>query len=460
MTIGYNASRIPISRWGLAAILCVIPFALSIRSLSLAHSNFQIGIDFRLTYTAARAWVLGQDPYDDETLKRVWSESGMPNATPPGLPQTPNVYPLSVAPVLAPLAWMSYPSAFALWLIFNASAAAIMAYRLIAQSLHAEAGASSNRIERGPIPESSMQLAPTLKGLLPFGAAGILLLGFPLHYALVVGNLAILTALFALFAIQHRDTRPMLAGVLFGVALVKHTLCAPLALLFLLEGRWRLLAGAAATQILLLGVATLGYSGTPTSGWISNMLATGFDSLSPGAVNHFASLDYTALHIELPALLYRISPGLADWRILILSVLGIAMAAGFRKSPDTRENLAFIEFRYIVMLTFTLIAFYHRVYDVILVIYLLVAWLLRYRNVIPYSLSTCLWFALVMSMFSGAAVDGGSANANYLTLAFVHTNTIWALLIIQLVGTAAMWRMQTGGEDFVGAALRPRPSFR
>lgn len=395
-----------------------------------------------MTYTAARTWLSGLDPYDDAILKRVWLRSGMPHATPPGRPQTPNVYPLSIAPVLAPIAWMPYPQAFAIWLLINAVAAGFLIHHVIAS---ASAETNTQWRDGGPPPligDWEGQFCPSLRPYLPHAAACILMLGFPLHYGLVVGNLAILTALCVVLTLRYRDSKPATAGVLFGLALVKYSVCAPLALLFAFERRKALLAWAIGTQGMLLGAATIGYGGATPLGWIDTMLATGLASMAPGAVNHYASLEYTALHVELSALLYRLSPDMAIWRktIVLVATVGVALAAWSRR--NARTSRAYMELRYVVVLTFTLLAFYHRVYDVIIVVAPLVAWLLQHRRDVPYALSALLWFGAVISMFAGPAVGGGNAQVPYIVLAFVQMNIVWAMLIVLAAASAALWTLR------------------
>ncbi|MCB9851502.1 MAG: DUF2029 domain-containing protein [Phycisphaerales bacterium] len=406
---------------------------MSLRELARAHRDYQIGIDFRMTYTAARSWLQNRNPYDDATLKEIWSASGMPNATAPGRPQTPNVYPLSIAPLLTALAWLPFPEAFAIWLVINAAAAGFIARNIVS--------AKPSDSGRGATFAGAVEPAgpcPTLAPSLPQAAGCILVLGFPLHYGLIVSNLAIITTLLVVLTLRYRDARPGLAGFLFGLALIKYTLCAPLAFLFAVERRWRLLAAAFVTQTLLLGIASIGFAGESPFGWIPQMLATGIGSMSAGAVNHYASLDYTALHVELPSLLFRLAPSMAEWRNVILLLISAITIFACRRPSGSHVKNEFIELRYVVVLAFTMIAVYHRVYDAIVVIAPLVAWLLRYRRSIPYGLASLLWFAAVISMFAGPAVAGGSADVPYILLAFVQTNVPWAMLIVLFVGIAAL----------------------
>lgn len=422
-------------------ILCALPFVMSIRMLSHANTDFQIGIDFRMTYTAARAWLKGRDPYDDATLKQVWAGGGMPQATPPGLPQTPNVYPLSIAPVLAFLAWLPFPPAFAIWMLVNAAAAAWLVWAVIAAAADTDGPSTATIPDAARIEPADGQRDDILSRYWPHAAACLFLFGFPLHYGLLVGNLAITATLFVVLSLRYRDERPLAAGVFYGLALVKYTLCGPLAILFAVERRWRLLGTAAAVQLVLLGVASAGSSGDSAIGWVHSMLAAGFDSMAPGAVNHYASLDYTALHMELAALLFRIAPSLAAWHRAFEAALVAGLVATCGRRSDRPPSRAIIELRYVLVLALTMIGLYHRTYDAIVVIVPLIAWLLRHGAVLRRGLRGGLWMAAGLSVFAGPTVAGGGSHVPYVVLAFVQMNVVWAMLIVVVVGMAAIWSL-------------------
>lgn len=447
ITISDNAGEARSSRRLLTLLLCAMPFVISIRMLSRANTDFQIGIDFRMTYTAARAWLLGENPYDDATLKQVWANSGMPHATPPGEPQTPNVYPLSIAPLLAPLAWMPFPQAFAIWLIVNAAAMAFLAYCIISAGGDfsvAGRGVGHDPASRG---RSEMESFPLIRPYVPHAAACVFLFGFPLHYGAVVGNLAIVTTLLVVLTLRLRDMRPGLAGILYGLALVKYSLCAPLALVFAIERRWRLLFVAAGVQFALLGGATLGFASVSKFGWVGEMLAAGVASMDPGAVNHFASLDYTALHIELPALLYRIAPPLGTWGNFLVAGLTGGMLVALVRDARRPRSAAMVELRYIAMMALTMIAFYHRVYDAILVIAPLLAWLLRYGRSVDRRVAIGLWVAALVSIAAGATIAGGSPKVSYPVLAFGQMNVAWAILLVCVFGAIGLARIRSDRHD-------------
>lgn len=427
-----NAAAPRISPDWPTAMMLAAPLVVAILSIHHANRDFQIGMDYRMTYTAARAWLNGADPYDDAVLKEIWADAGMPHATPPGLPQTPNVYPLTIAPVLAPLAALSFPASLALWLMINGGAAGLLGASIIRPRRKAESADET----------SATQLAshcrPASARWWSFLALAALVFGFPLRYGLSFGNLVILTTAFTVASVRWRH-RPAFAGILLGLALVKYTLSAPVAFVFLLERRWKLLITACAVQTLLLMTATLGYAGDSRTGWIAEMMDAGVASMAPGAVNDHAALSYTSLHLDLSALLFRLSPALADVRFIFIAGMGVLTLWACRPlKADRRDESAFAELRYVVVLSAGMLAVYHRVYDAVIVIAPLATWLVMYRAQLPGHIRNVLWTGLILTMFAGGTIAGGRPDVPYAVLAFAQPVCTWAILVVLTGGVAGL----------------------
>lgn len=390
--------------------LCAMPFVFAIQFLSHAQRDYTVGMDFRLTYTAAAAWLQGLDPYDDTALKDVWSRAGMPNATPPGNPQTPNVYPISVAPLLAPLALLSFPTALVVWMFINAGCVALWVRQLY--------------------------LAANLPLVLRGGAIVILLFGFPLQYGFRFGNLAVVMAFLITTALQRRD-HPLGAGICMGLALVKHSLCAPLALIFLFEKRWKLLFTAGGFYASLLIVGSLHYAGPTPWAWIAAMMDTGMESLAVGSINHHARLDGSALHLTLAAVLYRVHPLLAHIDKLIIVALFLLLINGVRRNAFVSNNdLRAITPMHIVLFGINLMAYYHRLYDLVVVIVPLLLWLQVEHDRLSPRWQAAFWTAAVLTMLPGATIGGGMPNVSWPVLAFIQPVGTWSLLLIVVLQVA------------------------
>jgi len=456
----------------------IAPAIQAVLFLSHANENSQIGMDFRLTYTVAVAWAQGEDPYDDDALKRVWARQGTPHVTPPGLPQTPNVYPLTVAPLLWPLATLKYTHALAIWTAINATCVAILLIQLLTIPA------------RSPVPV--------------LAATCIFLLGFPLQYGFSFGNLAVITTFLvvqALRSLQH----PLRTGIFLGLALVKYSLCAPLALFMAVTGRWRTVAVACAIQVILIAVATSGPRLNNPTNWLGPMLATANQSLEPGQPNHHATLAYTALHLELPSLLYRVSPRLDPARHVLVGLLVIALIAALVRTRRHSKNLpqycgtgdcvplllssalydtghncgtgvspvshhephtratrgpemdsvrtgtpprkdtwrTATSVEHVAILAVTLLAFYHRAYDLIVVVLPLLAILITTHSHLPSRLRAALWTAAVLTALPGARYYGGAPVAHWAGRAIIQPVATWALLAIAVLTIAYLLAPRT-----------------
>jgi hypothetical protein len=148
------------------------------------------------------------------------------------------LYPAAAALLFVPLSFLSWRAAYVVFFILN----------LLLLWLSA-------RLMRESLPCLS-ELWPPLPLLLFFGF-------FPAAIALMQGqsSILLLTLYCAAFACAQRN-RPLLAGILVGLAILKIQTALPVALLFLLWRRWRFLAGylAGATACLAVSLGVTGYT--------------------------------------------------------------------------------------------------------------------------------------------------------------------------------------------------------
>lgn len=100
----------------------------------------------------------------------------------------------------------------------------------------------------------------------PRSGQGLLLLGLFLsliatRQVIELGQISLLIAACTLGALLLERDRPWLAGVLLGIAISKYTMSLPVLLVALLAGRWKVVAGCVATQVLaLLAVALIAWT--------------------------------------------------------------------------------------------------------------------------------------------------------------------------------------------------------
>jgi arabinofuranan 3-O-arabinosyltransferase len=184
----------------------------------LAFTGRPVGFDLAFYLDAARAIVEGRSPYES-ALAICEGRSGC-------FP-----YPPSTALLFVPL--LAVPPSVATW-----SVVALLT------GIAAALGA--------------ILVLPLPRAVRPWVATAIALF-FPLLLELNLANLNLLTMALALVAWARRD-RPLSAGVLLAAAVGLKMLAAPLLLFYLAAGRWRHVAWAAATGMIVI-VATVPWIG-------------------------------------------------------------------------------------------------------------------------------------------------------------------------------------------------------
>ena len=250
-------------------------------------------------------FVVGIDPYGDPDLS----------------------YPPSALPVFAALiAPIPPPALRATWLVLNLAALGglgAMIVRLWGRSWPAWVGAAfcltvaASKPVRGGIALGQFHLIPT---------------------ALLVGSAAALEA-----------RRPIVAGVLVGIALIKPTMALPFLGYLVARGSWTALASAAGVQagLWLIASTWLGVGPIALLGeWMAN-----------------TRLQEAAGTIDLPSLIRSAWPGAplpASAIALLVLAAGIAVTIALRRKSD----LALVALSTYLAAIFT----YHRAYDLVLLV--------------------------------------------------------------------------------------------
>jgi hypothetical protein len=214
-------------------LLALIAFALLVALAPLPGINFW-GIDIYTFRSAAKAMMLGEDPYYEPNILRF--ADGV---------KVGNIHAYLYAPYFAfalrPLAWVSPEVASRLWfalnlLLYFASIGLLLAYL--------------RWLPKGPA------FLWLLIGLVLFP---------PLRTTLIIGQSTILLLFFfALSLFLLRQERPLASGLIFSLGLFKPHLF-PFLLFLALYRQWRWLAGVG------LGLIVLNL---PLVGWLDNWLAT------------------------------------------------------------------------------------------------------------------------------------------------------------------------------------------
>ena len=181
----------------------------------------------------------GADLYDMRAQGLVAAQR-VPDAS--GIRYLP-LYPPQVSILFAPLARLSYGWALAAWWLCSA-----LIY-----------GACCFFVWRA-CPELWNQRITVL----------LLALAYPAFFHLIAWGQtsAIALGIFTLVFFALRERQPFLAGIAFGCLVFKPQLGLAGAVVFLLCGSWRLMAGAAASAVAQLGIGILYYGAGPFRAWL------------------------------------------------------------------------------------------------------------------------------------------------------------------------------------------------
>lgn len=369
--------------------------------------------DLVLIYAAARTWLLGQLPYDPAAQQATMHAI---NAWPTDPPREllslypPTSFPLLVVPAALP----NWPAARLLSMGVNTLAAAGL---ILCAALWAG-------------------LRPGTRGwwLLVIGA----LLLAPLHTAVRMGQTSILcAALLACGLLLARGGWRAAGGLLAGLACgLKPQLAGPVLLLLPAVRDWRTAAWAAAA---LLGLLLIG------SGWMQlhghhwpaaflhnlQQFSQPGGEADPGFANPWRH-DLVNLAVVLHAL-----PGgsaVAGWAVAALLTAALAVAATqFARAPAAglcRLAQPAATWALALLCVISLLAVYHRVYDAVLLVFVLAWWA---RGIASGQLSGPRAWAggalLALFLLPGPAMLAYLAQAGSIPPALLHS-WIWRALLL------------------------------
>ncbi len=175
--------------------------------------------------------------------------------------------------------------------------------------------------------------------------------------------------------------RPVLAGILMGIALIKPTMVLPLVLLWTIRRRWNALLGAGAVQAGL---------------WLVTSIWVRIDPITLGREwVALASGQEAAGMIDWPSLIGQVWPTTSGLTLPVALVC-LMVAGGLFWAFRHRDDRDLVPIACFVAAVFT----YHRPYDLVLLFPALVwfidrAWKERYRSLVPTLLASTLAIALI-----------------------------------------------------------------
>ena len=301
--------------------------------------------DFGVINQASRAWLAGQNPYDENALRRAWRASPVEG----WLEHIDHVESLLPPPTLA----LMSPTA-----LLPRRAGMIAWHALQWTLLIATIAALCSVVQLRQTDARALALA-----------AGVFLLG-PVQSGVQAGQPVVPAVACIVFAIalDARD-RTTAAGILLGVAMaLKLQLAAPFLVYFVFVGRWRtgLAAACLFAAMTLIGIARLELAGVP---WWTEWLANVRRSTGPGGPNDFAagvSTDHL-LNLHLPLYAITGSRGVAKaGAMLIFLAAAVVYAVRLRQAGgDTpRDTLRLVA----PVAVLALLPVYHRYYDATLLV--------------------------------------------------------------------------------------------
>jgi hypothetical protein len=332
-------------------LLGVVWFALRGPVRGIGGGNF----DFALIYSAARAWLLGKDPYSMEVAQRVFVAAGGPKILEPmSRPESSLVYSPATFVVLAPVAALPWVAANWVWSLANI---ALVGVSLLLLARLARLGTTA-----------TMALWASMLWLAP--AATSLYVG---QVSIVV--LALLSAgeLLRRRALEGGSPRHLwVVGLLLGFAAV---IKPQLGLLFLVYEagrlRWRsVVAGVLGVALLtLIGAARLEVAGIS---WLDTWLehVRQFGGVGDGDPSRANIFRYQMINLAYPVYSVMDSRALASG--IIYAMLGLLSAAYFvvdlergRERGEGRGELLSLS----MTAGITLLVTYHRAYDAVILIF-------------------------------------------------------------------------------------------
>ena len=304
----------------------------------------RISGDFAVFYTASRAWLLGENPYEAGTLRAIFKEASGEDK---GVMASLN--PPVAFPLLAPLAILSYGSAKWLWTALNVL--------FVALSLHWLSRLAG--------------LSTQTARLLLFLSLAIALASF--HTSVALGQLSVALTMCMVrtmeFDLQRKDYA---AGILLAVAgALKPQMVLVFGLYYLLTRRWRIVVSGllAAAALIALSIGRLEIAHVP---WFSS-LETNLAETTHGGINDpqgSKSIRFLMINLQVPLHLLIDSRPVVNCLVWVFGgavIVFLAAVSGKRQHPS--EALLI----YSCLAVLSPLVLYSRIYTATLLIFPL-AW--------------------------------------------------------------------------------------
>jgi hypothetical protein len=382
--------------------------------------------DFLSPYIQADGWTRGLDPYNPQTLLRLWPAQAahlqfVPREVADGSiiakRGIPTAYPITSLVLVASLSWLPWNLAYGLWFAINLTLFGIMLSILVEL-----AGFSYRDIRGGSLIAFILALAP-------------------FHTGFVTGNVALVAVELGVIAVwTARQRHDIATAVLLAVSAgLKPQIGLCFLLYYLVCRRWRIFAGAVALLALLtaVGVLRLGISHTP---WFGNYLNDNHVLLESGILANFTPVNPMRFGLlNLQVILYSMvdSVGVANRLAELIGVVFLSAWLLIVLRRRSRQD-DFLDLSAIAVMS--LLPVYHRFYDAVLLVLPLCWVVASYRKArLPAILALSL---MVPFLIPGGTILQTMQNNGRIpsTLSerwwwdtIVMPHEIWALLFLGLV---------------------------
>jgi hypothetical protein len=382
--------------------------------------------DLALVYSAARAWLIGLNPYSAADVSKAWADANGPAYLDPMLTrgQTVLLYPPATFAVLAPFAALPWPCAAWAWVATSTG--------MWVATLWATARLGDMRWE--------------MPGAKAFWAAGLAFA--PAHTCIAHGQTATLAvglAATGLMVGSGAARGRVWGGVLLGLgAVIKPQVSGLFAAHQVWRGRWAVAAGALASAIVAagIGVGLLVWGGHPWwEMWRGNV--SGFTSLDDGSPLASNPLRYQLINLHYLLHTFTDDAALVRWMVpAIVGAMGAAYVAADLGRVVRRSDLSALGMAAVA----SLLVVYHRAYDATSLVFAL-AWGLgtvfdegesRRARQLGWAALACLavFFAPGSSMLQQFALAFNlpeSVTGSRLWQSLLLPHAVWALLALGVI---------------------------
>lgn len=291
----------------------------------------------------------GQDPYDPQTVTRLWPAEAQPPSFVAVESRTgelaekrgiPSPYPPTAFPLLVPFALLPWRVAIALWIGFDTVAFV---------------GVVLGVISLAQIPLKSSEAV-----LITFAALALA----PFHTAIATANIVLIVLALGMAAALNIERRRYIgAGILLSVAIaLKPTVALCFFIFSVVRGRWRVAAATVAGLIILFSIADLRmfFAGVH---WIGSYLLNTQRMFASGAIDDYTAANRTRFDLLNLQLVFFQVAGSKVWTeilawLVFLGFLGRWILAG-RNRLSRRDQLLDLA----ILATISLLPFYHRFTD-------------------------------------------------------------------------------------------------